>query len=519
MFVKRSELVAAIAQDQAARDKVEGGASIAVISRGSKSLQAHNAIFMWFQLFIEVLLRMHHKSTDRKELIDICKKNYKGNKKEMAIIDEFEKDYKGDNAIWWYTREACFYRMMNKALRVQDYDILFSLRFFITDIAKQLKGEHEKFIRTTDNRNVMRVYRGQAIGMDELELMRKNIGEFLSMNSFLSTSRNRSTAVEFARMVSISHDNLPILIEIEINPQLKTNPFADITQMSYYQNEDEVLIMLGTLFCIQNVVEDKKNGMWIAHVSLASEDDYHLRETFAHMKEKIGDDTNLDSLGRILEEMGEYRQAEKCYKRMLEEAQGAVGDARCGIGWAQYRCEEYDKSLEHFKQALNLQRQVLGENHVKVGGCFCYIGVVYWRQGYYKEALVNVKKAIEIYETPPIVDPTSLARTYHTAAIIYHQTNKTDLALQYFNKTLKVQQANLPSDHPDIARTYNNLGAYYYNTGNFAKALEYFEKSLHISRKTLPPTHTDVVRTENNITDIKETMKKQQHIYINITKH
>ena len=118
-----------------------------MIRHGSNSLQAHNAIFMWFQLFIEVLLRMHHKSSDRKELIDICKKNYKGNKQEMKIINGFEKKYKADNAIWWYTREACFYRMMNKALRVQDYDILFAFRFFITDIAKQLKNEHEKFPR------------------------------------------------------------------------------------------------------------------------------------------------------------------------------------------------------------------------------------------------------------------------------------------------------------------------------------------------------------------------------------
>ena len=139
MFVKRAELVSAIAQDQHTRVQFEEGASIAVISHSDQSLQARNAIFMWFQLFIEVLLRMHHKSTDRNELIDICKKNYKGNKQEMSIIDEFEKTYKAENAIWWYTREACFYRMMNKALRVQDYDILFALRFFITDIAKQLK--------------------------------------------------------------------------------------------------------------------------------------------------------------------------------------------------------------------------------------------------------------------------------------------------------------------------------------------------------------------------------------------
>ncbi|CAF4733663.1 unnamed protein product, partial [Rotaria sp. Silwood2] len=93
----------------------------------------------------------------------------------MKIIDEFEKAYKAENAIWWYTRESCFYRMLNKALRVQDFDMLFALRFFITDIAKHIKSEYEKFIRTGDNRNIIRVYHGQIIGNDELELMKNSI--------------------------------------------------------------------------------------------------------------------------------------------------------------------------------------------------------------------------------------------------------------------------------------------------------------------------------------------------------
>ena len=74
-----------------------------------------------------------------KNLLIFAKRIIKEIIQEMKIIDEFEKNYKPENAIWWYTRESCFYRMMNKALRVQDFDMLFALRFFITDIAKQIK--------------------------------------------------------------------------------------------------------------------------------------------------------------------------------------------------------------------------------------------------------------------------------------------------------------------------------------------------------------------------------------------
>ncbi|CAF0847660.1 unnamed protein product [Rotaria sordida] len=296
IFVERAKLVAQISKDQIARGKVEDGTSISVITSGSQSLQARNAIFMWFQLFIEVLLRMHHKSTDRKELIDICKNNYKNNYGEMKIIDEFEKNYKPENAIWWYTRQSCFYRIMNKALRDQDFDMLFALRFFITDIAKQIKNEYEKFIRTSETRNIIRVFRGQTIGNDQLELMKNNIDEFLSMNSFLSTSRDRSTALHFAWLPPLTDGIQRIVFEIEIDPRLQTKAFSDITKISYFQEENELLIMLGALFRIEKVIEDKNDRIWVARVSLASEDDFHLKETFAHMKETIGDDTDLHSL-------------------------------------------------------------------------------------------------------------------------------------------------------------------------------------------------------------------------------
>ncbi|CAF3848626.1 unnamed protein product, partial [Rotaria sp. Silwood1] len=332
VFVERAKFIAQISKDQIDRTKVEDGASVSVITAGSQSLQARNAIFMWFQLFIEVLLRMHHKSNDRKELLDICKKSYKGNQQEMKIIDEFEKNYKAENAIWWYTKESCFYRMMNKALRVQDFDMLFAFRFLITDIAKQIKSEYEKFVRTCDNRNIIRVYRGQIIENDELELMKKSIGEFVSMNSFVSASRDRSTALDFARLTPKTDGVKQIIFEIEIDPRSQTKAFADVTKITYFQKEDEVLIMLGALFRIEKINEDKKEQIWIAHVSLATEDDYHLKETFSYMKNTIGDDTDLDSLGKILLQMGEPEQAKKCYKRMLNETRLATGRAESGLG-------------------------------------------------------------------------------------------------------------------------------------------------------------------------------------------
>jgi len=462
---------------------------------------------MWFQLFIEILLRMHHKLSDRKELIDICKNSYANDPEQMNNIDEFEKNYTPQMAIWWYTRDACFYRIINRALRVQDFDRLFSFRSFITDIAKQIQQEYENSIRTRDERDCIQLYRGQIISIDELELMKNNIHEFLSMNSFLSTSRDRSLAVAFARDAKKRNNMRPILFEIEIDPRSRTKAFANVEKLSYYQDEGEVLITLGALFRIDKVFKDDEDEIWIARVSLASEDDFHLKEIFDHMKGKIGEDTNLDSLGKLLLRMGENEKTRKYYRRMLDETQLAAADGHLGLGWASLRCNAYDESLKNFEESLQIRQRILGENHASVGESYSFLGEVYRKKHNYEKALIYLKKAMTIQQNTLPDDSLDLAATYDTIANMYTTTKEYDLASNYFNKALEIRQTKLLPDHPQIAAVYNNIGWLHECEEKYSKALDYYQKAREISRKTLPPTHKHVVEAETSIQRIKTKMK------------
>ncbi|CAF3120502.1 unnamed protein product, partial [Rotaria sp. Silwood2] len=44
----------------------------------------------------------------------------------------------------------------------------------------------------------LNVYRGQLMSADELQLIKNNIGEFISINIFLSTTTIRSIAIDFS---------------------------------------------------------------------------------------------------------------------------------------------------------------------------------------------------------------------------------------------------------------------------------------------------------------------------------
>jgi len=57
----------------------------------------------------------------------------------MKIIDEFEKEYEKNKAIWWYTRASFIYGVLNKALRTMDFTILLIMGFYIQDLHRQIQ--------------------------------------------------------------------------------------------------------------------------------------------------------------------------------------------------------------------------------------------------------------------------------------------------------------------------------------------------------------------------------------------
>jgi hypothetical protein len=109
------------------------------------------------------------------------------------------------------------------------------------------------------NESSFHVYRGQILSLGEIEQLRANVQKLISMNGFCSTSRNREMAVKFAKNVLFD-----IEIDFEKHPALI---FADIATTSQFNEEQEVLFDLATVFRIERVSDmlEKKNlALYIA---------------------------------------------------------------------------------------------------------------------------------------------------------------------------------------------------------------------------------------------------------------
>lgn len=249
---------------------------------------------------------------DRDELISCCQKEYAGNQVELDRLNRFKQDYSPEQAIWWYTCESFFYKTLNAALRKQNIHMMFLYRSFIADIYHQLKAYQSK--------DYIRVYRSQLMSIDEIDYLRQNVGQFVSVNSFLSTSSQLLIA-DFYMGDTIQKINLErVLFDIVADPNVvTTKPFANISSLSNFPDETEILFMVGSIFRINSITCNKQQ-VWIIEMSLCGDSENSLKAILEDLRARHGTgETNLCILGKLLWKMGKFDLAKSFYIRCESE--------------------------------------------------------------------------------------------------------------------------------------------------------------------------------------------------------
>ncbi|CAF1248398.1 unnamed protein product [Adineta steineri] len=317
IHAKMDELVSQIRKDHKNPRKIEEPVWVnmfTTISGAEKSTTGINGQFAFSQLLLDCLLRLKSNENDRNELISYCEKEYEGNENELNHLHEFEGSYSSDHVLWWYTRPSFFYKTLNAALRKQNIHMIYLYRSFIIDIQNQLENHQCQ--------SATRVYRSQLISIDELNYLKNSVGQYVSVNSFLSTSIQKEVAIFY--LGDTNHrwiDLEKVLFEIDADPKVvTTKPFAHISQFSNFTEELEVLFMLGSIFRLISIIRDDENQIWIIQMCLCGDDEHNLKQILMEMKNEIANgETNLCILGKVVRRMGHLDLAKKYYYRCLDE--------------------------------------------------------------------------------------------------------------------------------------------------------------------------------------------------------
>lgn len=456
----------------------------------TKNLRLEKGDFLWFKLFVKVLISMKDGRQAHHDLIEILPKN----DSESQFVAEFAQNYTANEAIEWFIRDdLCLLQEINKALRQQHLDHLFTFRCLINDIHQQLRKEHDK--ERTNNHNIMTIYRSQVLSPFEFKHLQENIGELIAINTFMLTWNDRSKVADFLKKQRL-FDFISILFEIEVDYQKKSNPFAQINV-----TDGITLFMLGCIFRIRSITEDIHLKCHILKLELCGDDDDDFKSVYDYMTENlIQPETDLITLGSVLYRMGEYDKAKIYFNLMLNELDKSDPNyAFCydGLGNIEYDQGRLEEALKHHKEALNLRENYrsLPVNKPFIALSHINIATDYKEIGNGPLAKIHVERAKTLIQNVNSRESqVKVAACHIIMGCILHTNKNSSKALHEFQQALEIyKQQGMPDNYPDLGLIYQHMGLCYLSTDSICNdpklALDYFKKALKIRRKALPVNH------------------------------
>lgn len=396
---------------------------------------------------------MERKLTDKDDLIVQCSQYYANNRKELKKLQEFHIKYSQEKVFEWYTKDSCIYRLLNKALRTQNIDLIFLYRFFLQDLQSQLTRYQEQ--------SPIRVYRGQLVSKEEWNELSNAVGQYISMNSFLSTSMQQNVAEFYTPIndpiATDALDKVPVIFQIEANPHLPggIKPFANIQNYSEFPEENEVLFMAGSIFRIIEI--NNENSSRIVKMELCSNEENDLKALFEWLRREYDgvlagyeNGATLNSFGAALFGIDKYDMADKFFRRIYYEALF------------------YDP--DRIQYCLN-------------------IGLVALQSGRYKECGRWYDRASELCDVHGLIDHSVVGNLHLFRGKLYTVLNKRQQALESYNKALAIYQANYGENHSSVAVCYHWIADNFERHKYYSRSLEMRQKALQIAERTLPPMY------------------------------
>ncbi|CAF1167690.1 unnamed protein product [Adineta steineri] len=382
--------------------------------------------------------------------------------------------------------------------------------FFIHDLHRDIQRLHSEQFDGQQFSETFTVYRGQGLSKEDFTEMTKTKGGLLSFNNFLSTSKNRGVSLKFAKEAAEKPDLTGILFVIFINPTHSTTPFASVSDVSYFQTEDEVLFSMHTIFRIGDIKPmDGNNQLYQVNLTLTNDNDQELRT----LTDRIREETSLNStgwyrLGELLKKIGQFNKAKEVYEILLYQITHESDKASIynQLGRIKRDQGEYEEALTYHEKSLAIYQKTLPSNHLNLSYSYNSIGLVYYNMGDYPKALSYFEKDLEIKQQSLSSNHPDLGAFYNNIGLVYDKMGDYPKALSSHEKALAIRQQSLPSNHPDLGMSYNNIGIVYAKMGNYSKAHSFYERAIQIGQQSLPTNHPDLQRWKSNLERVKKKL-------------
>lgn len=304
-----SNLLREVSQHKHKLENAEDSRALEIYqSRGQNySLDTRTASLIWYQLLLEILISPDYLPlpATRQELIRIFREYNFDDQDGSQLIDQFEQTYEPDQAIVWLAHDSLLARLMNKALREQDVNMIFPLRFLLIDIHQQLLEHQARSVN---------VFKIQLMSKTQMEDIRAHPGQLLVVHGFLFASTDRSQLIS---TITYSDQYETVLFDIQADYRAGAAPFAFVREINAgldQQMEREVLFMCAAIFEVGPLQHD--GSIWSLQLKLISESDISI---LSNMKQKLKDNRQLSMIGDLLHQRGQNDKAIRFSQRLNQE--------------------------------------------------------------------------------------------------------------------------------------------------------------------------------------------------------
>jgi len=506
-------------------------------------------MFMYSQIFCEIILEIEFKEQHFKEFIDYCREQSSNNDIELKNIDRFAANYHTQSAIKWYTSERFLYATMNNGLRIVDTDTIIKMGCYIAQLYREIEQRNKDQYPSRNAVDEFKVYRGQVVTIDVLEKIRQTKGGLIAFNNFLSTSTNPNVSSMFGANDPNDSNLVGISFVITVHPTNSSAAFASIKDISQHPEEDEMLFVMHAVFRIIDIKSTTGRArQYEVKLQLTNQTDPDLCTLRDHIlhdlpssytgwekliamllnicePEKVQDIINVSLIpgditedknvclytfiGTSYRQLGQFTTARIYYEKALTIQQQSLpsnhpnlANLHNNIASVYSDMGEYSKAFASHEKALAIRQQSLPSNHPDLASCYNNIANVYYQMGEYSKALASHEKALAIRQQSLPSNHPDLATSHNNIASVYSDMGEYSKALASHEKALAIRQQSLPSNHPDLATSHNNTANVYYQMGEYSKALGFHEKALAIRQQSLPSNHPDLATSHNNTANV-----------------
>jgi len=442
----------------------------------------------YVQVLKDIILEADEKRNLKKEMMEFCREKYSDNVVQLKLIDEFEKTFQPDNAIQWYLRhEAFIYKMITRAFRMLDPDILYKLRYFIQHLHRQLFSPNDTSLLT--------VYRTIRIRKDLFEKMKSYQDGLLSFNEFLLTNKNQVNIEPFP----MNTDSKLVHFRINLG--------AGVSRRVVATKPNEVLLTIGTIFRIDKV-EPIDEGTFT--VKLTTNDDILKAGQLISkdFRDAVRGSCPLVRMAKLMRQRESTDYIEYFCSILMDDPQTAgdetanltLGGMLHSLGGHCHERKQYEQGLTHLQNALQVYLRVLPPDDNRLTPTYNNIGSIYHRQDLNEKALEYHQKAYEIQKNSTDPDMESVAAYVGNIASVLGKLGRHKEAIRYYEMDLKILHKLHPNkDNPEIAAKYHNLAAMQYRAQLYSEALENYQKCLDIELKCYSDKNPTVAITYQNM--------------------